>query len=417
MSLVMSLRGRGPAGSAARTARVLARFGPTASAMARRLDDYDAITGSLGIRPTWPTTASVLARHPELVRHQAERGAEIALHGLVHGDHKSLDRLRQHDTIARAVDIFERFGFRPQGFRGPYLRYNEATLALGVTVSPRAARSYALAREFYAAVDGDRIAITPRLRDGLVDMPVAIPDDEILTERLQVDEASATAQWLRILEFTYQRGDLFTIQLHPERIPELGEALGTTCADARRRRPSVYIARLDEIADWWLRRSRFSIAVRRTDPGRYRVHVEADGDATLLGRGLDIATTPWTGADRVCKPRDFEIESPRVPVVGISVRSPAGVRRFVAEEGFPFEISDERCSYGAYVDAQPEWTETAVLGAIERAPGPLVRIWRWPAEARSALAVTGDIDALTLQDFVLRSWETRGWSAASAGHS
>ena len=27
----------------------------------------------------------------------------------------------------------------------------------------------------------------------------------------------------------------------------------------------------------------------------------------------------------------------------------------------------------------------------------------------SALAVTGDIDALTLRDFVSRSWETHGW--------
>jgi len=32
---------------------------------------------------------------------------------------------------------------------------------------------------------------------------------------------------------------------------------------------------------------------------------------------------------------------------------------------------------------------------------------------RSALAVTGDIDALTLRDFLLRSWETR--ASAQAG--
>ncbi len=433
----MSLRGRGPAGSAARTAKVLARFGATASAMARRLDSYDAITRPLGIRPTWPTTASVLARHPELVRHQADRGAEIALHGLVHGDHKGLDPLRQHETIARAVGIFERFGFHPVGFRGPYLRYDQATeealrdlgfryhssqavvfpLAPDVTISSRAARSYALARGFYSALDAGRIAVTPRLRSGLVDMPVAIPDDEILTERLRVDEATAAAQWLGILEFTYRRGDLFTIQLHPERITELGEALGATCSDARGRRPSVYIARLDEIADWWLRRSRFSLVVRRTDAGRYRVHVEADGDATLLVRGLDVATAPWYGVDAICELRDFEVAASRIPVVGISVRSPAGVRQLLADEGLPFEISDQPGSYGAYVDAQPEWTEAAVLETIDRAPGPLLRLGRWPAGARSALAVTGDIDALTLQDFVLRSWETRGWSVAGAQRS
>jgi len=51
---------------------------------------------------------------------------------------------------------------------------------------------------------------------------------------------------------------------------------------------------------------------------------------------------------------------------------------------------------------------------IEKAPGPLVRVWRWPDGARSALAATGDIDALTLRDFVVRSWETRDW-VPSAG--
>src|SRR5256885_10467452 len=128
MSLAMSLRGRGPAGSAARVANVLSRFGATPSAMVRRLNRYDAITAEVGVRPTWPTTACVLARHPDALRNYAERGAEIALHGLVHGDHASLDERQQREDIVRARDAFERWGFRPVGFRGPYLRYNAATL-------------------------------------------------------------------------------------------------------------------------------------------------------------------------------------------------------------------------------------------------------------------------------------------------
>src|SRR5947208_9149125 len=106
----MSLRSRGPLGSAARTARVLSRFGATTSAMERRLDRYDAITSEFGIRPTWPTTASVLARHPEVVRRYVERGAELAVHGLVHGDHAALDRRQQRDAIARAAELFARCG-------------------------------------------------------------------------------------------------------------------------------------------------------------------------------------------------------------------------------------------------------------------------------------------------------------------
>ena len=77
MSVVVSLRSRGAAGSAVRTAAVLSRFGATASAMAGRLERYRAIAAGFGARPTWPATACVLARHPDMLRRYADDGAEL----------------------------------------------------------------------------------------------------------------------------------------------------------------------------------------------------------------------------------------------------------------------------------------------------------------------------------------------------
>jgi len=432
MSLAMSLRSRGPAGSAARTAAVLSRFGVTAAGMAGRLDRYMRLLSDLGVRPTWPTTACVLARHPALLRGYADRGAELALHGLVHGDHAVLDRRRQRETIAKAAEIFSRAGIAAVGFRGPYLRYNDATLdvlkELGfrwhssqavafpmLASDPAQARvaSYGLALRLYSAHDAASVAARPRLRDGLVDIPVAIPDDETMVERLRLEGADAGAQWVHMLDRTHERGDLFTIQLHPERIRELDGALRETLTAARRREPAVFVARLDEIAEWWRRRSRFSVQVLRAGDGRYRVRLDADDDVTLLVRGCNVEAAPWYGNDAVAHGRDLEVRSARVPVMGVSRRSPAAVGALLAEEGLPVEVSDARDAYGGYVDVGAEWRESEVLDAIDRAPGPLVRIWRWPRGMRSALAVTGDIDALTLRDFLLRSWETR--ASAQAG--
>src|SRR5438094_8584878 len=87
MSLAVSLQSRGAAGTIARTARVVSRFGATTSAMARRLDRYASLASAHGARPTWPTTACVLERHPTLLRRYAERGVAPALHGLVPRDH------------------------------------------------------------------------------------------------------------------------------------------------------------------------------------------------------------------------------------------------------------------------------------------------------------------------------------------
>jgi hypothetical protein len=47
-------------------------------------------------------------------------------------------------------------------------------------------------------------------------------------------------------------------------------------------------------------------------------------------------------------------------------------------------------------------TEGALIRHIESTDAPLVRYWRWPSEARSALCVSGDLDALTLVDYALR---------------
>jgi len=428
MSVVVSLRSRGAAGSAARTAAVLSRFGATASAMAGRLERYRAVAASFGARPTWPATACVLARHPDMLRRYADDGAELAVHGLVHGDHARYDYETQRETIARAVAIFERAGIAPVGFRGPYLRYNDATLRvlreLGFRYHSSQAfafprydasgnplpgnRAYELALELYAARDAARLAVRPRFRDGLVDIPVAIPDDEIILERLRLDEAAATAEWLRIFELSYRRGDLFTIQLHPERVLELEGALRETLAAAARRRPQVFHARLDEIAEWWRRRGSFTLAVSRSGAGSVRVHLDADPDARLITRGLAVAGEVWDGDTTLVERGSFEVASERMPVVGVSRRTPPDVRTFLTEEGLPYEVSEDRGTYGAYVDiGDADWNETAILDSIELSPGPLVRLGRWPNGARSALAVTGDIDALTLKDFFMRSWETR----------
>ena len=48
------------------------------------------------------------------------------------------------------------------------------------------------------------------------------------------------------------------------------------------------------------------------------------------------------------------------------------------------------------------WSEVEIVKFIEKTNEPLLRINLWPKRARSALCITGDLDALTLWDFGLR---------------
>lgn len=429
MGIAFSVDAKGPGGVVKRAGTILSRFGPTQGPMAQRLVAYAELTGEFGARPTLPVTARVLARHPALFRDGVERGVEFAAHGLVHNDHAGLDPATQRESIGRAVAIFKAAGVPCAGFRGPYLRFNAGTeaavraagllyhssqaISFGVLpveqLSESAFDGYQRALRLYSALPADRVVVRPRYDAGLIDIPIALPDDEIMVDRLGLGAAEQAAAWLAILEQTAERGELFTMQLHPERIFDCGAALRAVLVEARQRQPAVWIARLDEIAGWWQRRRQGRLTVEAAGEQRYRVHVEGISGATLLLRGLpEVRGEVWYGRDRRAAADDLMVEAAVNPVLGLSTRTSKAAREFLIEEGFPVDISDDRDRFGVHLDLpEAELNEQAILDAIDRSDGPLVRLWRWPDGARSALAVTGDIDSITVQDFALRLWETR----------
>jgi peptidoglycan/xylan/chitin deacetylase (PgdA/CDA1 family) len=373
-------------------------------------------------------TACVLARHAPTIRSFVERGVEFAVHGLVHNDHAVRGLAEQRQSIHDAMAIFDAAGVPYRGFRAPYLRYNanteRALRELGVSYHSSQAitfpvlateidgarlAAYRRVLELYGALDSEQMVVRPRVDDGLVRIPVSLPDDESMIERLRLDSGARTRTWTAMLDLSHRRGDLFTVQLHPERIFELADALENVLADAGRRKPVVWIARLAEIATWWRRRERSLLRVETTSMERHRVRLEADLDATLLVRGVpDVSVSPWDGNHLVSRSRDFEVATARKPAVGVSLRAPEDVVSFLREEGFACERSGDRSSYGAYVDTPGDaWSERGILEQIDASPGPLVRLSRWPGGAKSALAITGDIDSVTLQDFLWRVLETR----------
>jgi hypothetical protein len=147
----------------------------------------------------------------------------------------------------------------------------------------------------------------------------------------------------------------------------------------------------------------------------YLVELRAHPDVTLLIRGLPgVPTEPWLGRDQVALRSIFQVRTRVKPVVGVSARSSVAVREFLREEGFPLEISDRKSEFGHFVDLPAQQIdEVGLLAELDSCPGPLIRMWRWPNRARSALAVTGDIDSMTLQDFALRLWECRSRNGSS----
>ena len=138
------------------------------------------------------------------------------------------------------------------------------------------------------------------------------------------------------------------------------------------------------------------------------MHVSVNGPAgvTILARGVELLTPAeaWDGIYRRVGCLNFSLRSARRPFVGVSPASSAWLVSFLRQQGYIVEIAENDLAHDVYLDRSrfEHKDERALLALIERNSFPLVRLGRWPDGARSALCVTGDIDALTLWDYGLR---------------
>jgi peptidoglycan/xylan/chitin deacetylase (PgdA/CDA1 family) len=422
-----TLRTKGAVGLAERVATVSTRFGPTPRLMVRRLEQLLEITAAAGFRPTCPITATVLFRHPRSVLALAEGGMELAVHGLRHNDHLAESAATQSREVAEAARLFERCGLQPKGFRAPYLRANAATAAavhaagliyqsdaavafpvpgLAATLAPTV---YERALAMYRAVDGRTVTTRPSLVDGTVRIPVAIPDDEMLVDRLHFSEAACARTWRAIFDITHARGDLFTMQIHPERIARSASALASVIALASASEGGVWLARLDEIADWWLARHACRIEMRPLDDDRAEFVLHGDPRVRMSLVGGAQAAQPALHARRMILPVD------PMPAVAVEPGTPDGVLRFLRDDGYLVERGWPSPRSAVHIDRTIDASaELAIRDRITTGPVAVLAVDRWPAGFRSALAVTGDIDAMTVQDFWHRMREN-GRPAAADG--
>jgi hypothetical protein len=212
--------------------------------------------------------------------------------------------------------------------------------------------------------------------------------------------------WLAILERTYSMGELFTLGLHPERIYLCETPLLRTLHRARELSPTVWITQLGEIAHWW--KARMDTAVTVTNGKDRQIHVSVNGPAgvTVLARGVELMTPAkaWDGIYQQVNNTHFSLCASRRPFIGVSFTSSPNLLTFLRQQGYVVEQSASNRIHAFYLD-RPRFDykdERPLLTQIEEGKFPLVRLGRWPNGSRSALCITGDIDALTLWDYGLR---------------
>lgn len=439
MNLVaFSLKTKGAANFARRLRTVFTRFGFSERRIRRSLLTATQTLQTYASAPTFFIPAVVLGRHPKLIAEIAQRGVEIGVHGYVHNDYRTLNAEQQYTQTQQALAIFNDTQTEHAGFRNPYLGWteeslevfrkldflyesNEAVLHEVVDLqklSPTIQKGFTKSLALFQAIPCTSYNLRPHLEEALVRIPTSIPDDEITFDRLRITDPQEVGRiWSDVMQRVYEREGIYTLNYHPERGVLCNQALQKLLAFASSQPLPVWITRLGEVANWWQERLAFRLHFTPLDTGRWQVNATCTPRATLLGRHVEIEdhhTQSWYGADQRLEASDFIVRATCLPCLALSPRTTSVVEDFLHEQGYPFTPNVEesaRAGYACYLDLpeglgnsreEQRTLRSELLQKIETLEAPLLRFGYWPAGQRAALAISGDIDSVTIQDFFLR---------------
>ena len=419
----LALRGPGYVGR--RAAILLDRYGITPSKAANRIEGCVAALAEYDCLPTLPTPGRVVERYPQFLRHLQDAGAEIAVHGYDHVDLGAYSPARATEQLLRAVQVFGRHGIEVHGFRCPYLSCTDDLLAVlpsdvfeyssdkaiwwdvvSSTDAHSATAIFDALSRFYRATPADEKVCTPWTRTNMVEIPVSLPDDLQLHDGLHLGSEGMAQAWGQILHRTHQRGELFVLQFHPELASLCVPAFEAILCQARRLQPRVWTARLQDISSWWQEKAGFAATVSYASTGM-DIAFTCSERATILVRGLnDLGSTrAWDGRYLRLESRSLHVPRHCRPLIGLAADCAERAAPFLREQGYILDTGETAPRCSVYIDASVldrTRNEVELVDYIESSAAPLVRYWRWPDGAKSAMCVTGDLDALTLVDYALR---------------
>lgn len=218
------------------------------------------------------------------------------------------------------------------------------------------------------------------------------------------------------MQRVYDLGGLYVLNLHPERAILCQKALDRLLSYAGNRPLPVWLTRIEDIAQWWKERSQFRLSITPHAPHQWQIDVTCTPRATLLGRYLTVNDQPlikWAGADSRIQARTCIVDAEHCPCLALSTETPTGVLDFLLEQGYPtvYCTDEESHQYALYLDL-PDGLGTTrgeqiqqrsrLVQQVEQLEAPFLHFACWPDGNRAALAISGDIDSVTVQDFFLR---------------
>jgi peptidoglycan/xylan/chitin deacetylase (PgdA/CDA1 family) len=411
----------------ARLFKIFQRYGLSSKKMKSNLQLYVDTVSEHEVVPTFPITASLIKRYHKCINEFADNGVEFCIHGYDHFDYTKLSSDQRSNQLNKAVMQFQKKNLKVTGFRFPYLCYNHECLAdlskKNIKWDSSSCVSWPLSNKVkyksnnyikyqeminrYNYRKADSCVSVPKFFRNLLQIPVFLPDDDLL-ERLGImDNETVSNIWNQILNWTHSKGEIFTLQLHPERITLYKKALESLIERAKSLEPKVWLASLGSIYEWWNEKKQFYLKIISHGDSKYEIEAHCSPRAAVLVK-LPVSKDVYEhNGWNLITGKKILLESSKVPIIGVHPDSAPSLVRFLKNEGFAFEVDGNNDQYSVYLGEFTNYSEKddiTVLEKIQTCALPVVRFWRWPHGYQSALSVTGDIDAMSVVDFFERTY-------------
>jgi peptidoglycan/xylan/chitin deacetylase (PgdA/CDA1 family) len=425
---------------------VFSRFGFSERRIRKALYAIIDTSHQYSTAPTFFIPAVVLHRHPTLIAKIVQRGTELGIHGYVHNDYRFLNEEEQYKQTQQAISLFQQLQIPFHGFRNPYLGWTEESLRVFTALkfayesneavlhdvididglSPLLRSGYEKSLKLFQAMPCTASSLRPHFEGPLLRIPTSIPDDEMLFDRLRITDTRKVGKiWSQVMQRVYDLGGLYALNLHPERGVLCQQALDILLSYAHTTLQSVWLARLQDIAQWWKVRSQFAISITPLMDQQWRVEATCTPEARLLARHVTFEDADMkipcgsSFKDKVrIEDHQFTIRASQAPCLALSPQTPQSVEDFLHEQGYPFVRSqpEDADRYALYLDLADGLGTTRkelvqrrseLVQRIECLDAPFIQFACWPNDYQAALTISGDIDSITIQDFFLRILEVR----------
>ncbi len=234
-ALARSIHTKGIRGVLSTGFGLIGRYGAGSSKMRANLrcliellERHDAVA-------TLPITARTLERNLDTIHGLDTRRIEWALHGYRHVDYSTQHSDTFRDDVRAGKEVFRAARIPLWGYRAPYLRITDEHLRVLAAegLSYDSSHSALVGELPRSSDDLDRIlAYYDTDRDwaiseieGVTEIPVCLPDDEMLVDRLGLTSERIAQSWISMAELATRGGHDLVLQLHPVRMGVCGDAL------------------------------------------------------------------------------------------------------------------------------------------------------------------------------------------------